>query len=115
MKRLFDLVVSAAGLLAFSPIALLIAIAIKLDDGGPVFFSQERVGLGGRHVGGLVALMRQLQAGLVRAVLLRGMASCQRFLRLRLFIGHALSRRALDGIVLGSIWHGRSWAGMAHA
>ena len=48
MKRLFDIVVSAAGLLAFSPIALLIAIAIKLDDGGPVFFSQDRVGLGGR-------------------------------------------------------------------
>lgn len=48
MKRLFDLVVSGAGLLVFSPIALLIAIAIKLDDGGPVFFSQERVGLGGR-------------------------------------------------------------------
>ena len=47
MKRLFDIVVSAAGLLAFSPIALLIAIAIKLDDGGPVFFSQDRVGLGG--------------------------------------------------------------------
>lgn len=47
MKRLFDIVVAAAGLLAFSPIALLIAIAIKLDDGGPVFFSQDRVGLGG--------------------------------------------------------------------
>ena len=47
MKRLFDIVVSAAGLLVFSPIALLIAIAIKLDDGGPVFFSQDRVGLGG--------------------------------------------------------------------
>jgi lipopolysaccharide/colanic/teichoic acid biosynthesis glycosyltransferase len=48
LKRLFDIVVSAAGLLVFSPIALLIAIAIKLDDGGPVFFSQDRVGLGGR-------------------------------------------------------------------
>lgn len=48
MKRLFDLVVSMAGLLVFSPIALLIAVAIKLDDGGPVFFTQERVGLGGR-------------------------------------------------------------------
>ena len=48
MKRLFDIVVSAAGLLVFSPIALLIAIAIKRDDGGPVFFSQDRVGLGGR-------------------------------------------------------------------
>jgi lipopolysaccharide/colanic/teichoic acid biosynthesis glycosyltransferase len=44
MKRLFDILVSGAGLLVFSPIAALIAIAIKLDDGGPVLFVQERVG-----------------------------------------------------------------------
>ncbi len=48
MKRLFDIIVSAAGLLVLSPIALLIAVAIKLEDGGPVFFTQDRVGLGGR-------------------------------------------------------------------
>ncbi|MFA5909834.1 MAG: sugar transferase [Vicinamibacterales bacterium] len=48
MKRLFDLVVSGAGLLILSPVAMLIALAIKLDDGGPVFFKQDRVGLGGR-------------------------------------------------------------------
>ncbi len=44
MKRLFDIIVSAAGLLVFSPVAALIAIAIKLEDGGPVLFTQERVG-----------------------------------------------------------------------
>jgi lipopolysaccharide/colanic/teichoic acid biosynthesis glycosyltransferase len=44
MKRAFDVIVSAAGLVVFSPVALLIAIAIKLDDGGPVLFSQDRVG-----------------------------------------------------------------------
>lgn len=44
MKRAFDVLVSGAGLIVFSPIALLIAIAIKLEDGGPVFFRQERVG-----------------------------------------------------------------------
>ena len=48
MKRLFDIIVSAAGLLVLSPIALLIAVAIKLEDGGPVFFMQDRVGRGGR-------------------------------------------------------------------
>jgi lipopolysaccharide/colanic/teichoic acid biosynthesis glycosyltransferase len=48
MKRLFDILVSAAGLLAFSPIAAAIAAAIKLEDGGPVMFSQERVGQFGR-------------------------------------------------------------------
>ena len=44
MKRLFDMLVSGAGLLVFAPVAALIAAAIKLEDGGPVFFVQERVG-----------------------------------------------------------------------
>jgi lipopolysaccharide/colanic/teichoic acid biosynthesis glycosyltransferase len=48
MKRAFDLIVSTAGLLVFSPVSLLISIAIKLEDGGPVLFTQERVGLNGR-------------------------------------------------------------------
>ena len=48
LKRAFDVIVSGAGLIVFSPISLLIALAIKLDDGGPVLFSQERVGLNGR-------------------------------------------------------------------
>jgi lipopolysaccharide/colanic/teichoic acid biosynthesis glycosyltransferase len=48
MKRLFDLLVSSLGLVLFSPIWLLAAVAIKLEDGGPVFFSQARVGRGGR-------------------------------------------------------------------
>lgn len=44
LKRLFDLLVAGAGLLVFAPVAALIAAAIKLEDGGPVFFTQERVG-----------------------------------------------------------------------
>lgn len=44
MKRIFDVLVSAAGLIVFTPAALLIAMAIKLEDGGPVLFTQERVG-----------------------------------------------------------------------
>jgi lipopolysaccharide/colanic/teichoic acid biosynthesis glycosyltransferase len=44
MKRLFDIVVSGAGLAVFFPVSLLIALAIKLEDGGPVFFVQDRVG-----------------------------------------------------------------------
>lgn len=48
MKRLFDIVVSAAGLIVFAPVAGIIALAIKLEDGGPVFFTQERVGKGCR-------------------------------------------------------------------
>jgi lipopolysaccharide/colanic/teichoic acid biosynthesis glycosyltransferase len=45
VKRLFDIAVSGAGLIVFAPVSMLIAIAIKLEDGGPIFFTQDRVGL----------------------------------------------------------------------
>ena len=48
MKRLFDATLAGTGLLLSAPLWGLIAAAIKLDDGGAVFFSQERVGHGGR-------------------------------------------------------------------
>jgi lipopolysaccharide/colanic/teichoic acid biosynthesis glycosyltransferase len=44
IKRLFDIVVSGAGLLILAPVAAVIAAAIKIEDGGPVLFVQERVG-----------------------------------------------------------------------
>lgn len=44
MKRLFDIVMSGLGLLVLSPIFLIIAIWIKLDSKGPVFYRQVRVG-----------------------------------------------------------------------
>ena len=43
-----DLVVASLGLVVFAPLMLLLAVAIKLDSPGPVFFRQERVGRGGR-------------------------------------------------------------------
>jgi lipopolysaccharide/colanic/teichoic acid biosynthesis glycosyltransferase len=43
-KRLFDLLGAALGLLLLSPLMLAIAVAIKLDTRGPVFFRQQRVG-----------------------------------------------------------------------
>jgi len=45
LKRFFDLSLTLLALPFFLPIFGLIAIAIKLDDGGPVFFVQQRVGL----------------------------------------------------------------------
>lgn len=45
IKRVIDIVLAAIGLLVFSPIMLIVVIAIKLEDfKGPVLFSQERVG-----------------------------------------------------------------------
>lgn len=48
IKRAMDVIVSTIALALFAPIAAIIAIAIKLDDGGPVLFVQERVGRDGR-------------------------------------------------------------------
>ncbi len=47
VKRTFDVVLTSLGLLVISPVLLGIAIAIKLQDGGPVIFRQSRVGRGG--------------------------------------------------------------------
>lgn len=48
IKRSFDIIASFIGLIVLSPIFLLVAIAIKLDDGGPVFYNQERIGKNGK-------------------------------------------------------------------
>ena len=47
-KRFFDLTVAAAGLIVLSPVLLVLAVWIKLDDGGPVFYRGVRVGRNGR-------------------------------------------------------------------
>ena len=44
LRRVFDVLCSLTGLLLLSPLFCAIALAIKFDDGGPVFFEQERVG-----------------------------------------------------------------------
>ncbi|HJR60739.1 MAG TPA: sugar transferase [Vicinamibacterales bacterium] len=48
-KRALDVVLSGAGLLVSAPIWVLVTAAIKLEDRGPVFYRQERVGQGGRR------------------------------------------------------------------
>src|SRR5206468_8248497 len=49
LKRLFDVVSSAALLVLLLPVFCAAAMAIKLDSGGPIFFRQPRIGLGGTH------------------------------------------------------------------
>jgi exopolysaccharide biosynthesis polyprenyl glycosylphosphotransferase len=51
VKRAFDLAGAALALLATAPLLIVIAVAIKLDSRGPVFFRQRRVGRHGKHFG----------------------------------------------------------------
>lgn len=48
LKRSFDIALSSVGLLLSSPLWAVISLAIRLEDGGPVFYAQDRVGRGGR-------------------------------------------------------------------
>ena len=48
-KRLVDIFLSGCGILVLAPVYLLLAVAIKMDDPGPVFFRQKRVGIHKTH------------------------------------------------------------------
>ena len=48
VKRIFDLVISTIGLIVLSPIFLILAIIVKLDSKGPVFFAHTRYGKNGK-------------------------------------------------------------------
>ncbi|MCM1312348.1 MAG: sugar transferase [Bacteroides sp.] len=48
VKRMMDVMIALVGLIVFSPVFLVIYVAVKCEDGGKVFFSQERIGLNGK-------------------------------------------------------------------
>ncbi|HYG63922.1 MAG TPA: sugar transferase [Thermoanaerobaculia bacterium] len=48
-KRVLDLAAATTGLILAAPVMLLVALAVRLDSPGPVFFRQDRVGRGGRE------------------------------------------------------------------
>ena len=60
-KRAFDGAAALVGLLLLAPLLVLIALAVKLDSPGPVFFRQVRVGRHGRHF--RIFKFRTMQAG----------------------------------------------------
>jgi exopolysaccharide biosynthesis polyprenyl glycosylphosphotransferase len=49
VKRCLDAIGASVSLVILSPVFLIVALAVKLDSPGPVFFSQDRAGLGGRR------------------------------------------------------------------
>ena len=48
-KRVLDVILSGCGIVVLAPVYLILAIAIKIDDPGPVFFRQKRVGIHKTH------------------------------------------------------------------
>ena len=48
-KRLIDIVLSGCGIIVLAPVYLILALAIKIDDHGPIFFRQKRVGIHKTH------------------------------------------------------------------
>ena len=60
VKRLFDIVASGSALIVLAPFFLAIALFIKLDEGGPIFFRQIRWGLNGRKI--MVFKFRSMRA-----------------------------------------------------
>jgi exopolysaccharide biosynthesis polyprenyl glycosylphosphotransferase len=65
-KRLFDIVVSALLLLLVAPVLGVVALAVKLEDRGPVIFRQRRIGFGGRPFE--ICKFRSMQVGAERLV-----------------------------------------------
>lgn len=49
VRRAFDVVLSAMALAALTPLFIAVAIAIKIQDRGPILFKQERIGRGGKR------------------------------------------------------------------
>ena len=100
-KRTIDIVVAGALLLVAAPVMAIVAILVKKEDRGPVFFRQQRVGLGDREFGMLKfrtmcvdaeARLAAMQADNQRSGPLFKLARDPRVTR----IGHVLRRTSLD-------------------
>ncbi|MCL2544458.1 MAG: sugar transferase [Clostridia bacterium] len=89
-KRGLDIVASALGLVALSPVFGAIALAIKLDDRGPVFYRQLRVGRGEKPF--FILKFRTMAQGADRAGLPLTVGADSRITR----VGHFLRRAKLD-------------------
>ena len=64
-KRLLDMLLSGGGLIVSAPLWAAIAALIKIEDGGPVFFSQERVGHLAARPGATILTLRDEPGGVL--------------------------------------------------
>ncbi len=84
VKRILDVVGSAFGLLVLLPVLAVIAIIIKIDSRGPIFFRQERVGLRGRPF--RIFKFRSMKVGAERAGTALTVRADTRITRVGLFL-----------------------------
>jgi len=82
LKRLLDIILAAAGLALLAPVVLLCALLIALDSPGPVFFTQTRIGRGGRPFRICkLRTMRVAEGGLITSAADSRITRAGRFLR----------------------------------
>ena len=97
-KRALDVSLSGVGLVISLPISLIAAAAVKLQDGGPVFFGQERVGKNGR-VFRVLKFRSMIPDAEAKVGALQASAGDARITR----VGHFLRATALDE--LPQLWN----------
>lgn len=90
LKKIEDIILSSIALLALLPLFLLIAIAIKLDSRGPVFYKQQRYGINGREI--KVWKFRSMSVTESSADFVQATQNDQRITR----VGHFLRKSSLD-------------------
>ena len=90
-KRLLDVLLSGCAIVVLSPVYLLIALAIKLDDPGPVFFRQKRVGIHKTHFA--ILKFRTMKCSTPRDVPTHLLENPERYITR---VGKVLRRTSLD-------------------
>ena len=90
-KRLLDVLLSGAAILVLSPVFLLIAVAIELDDPGPVFFRQKRVGIHKSHF--QILKFRTMKCGAPRDVPTHLLETPEQYITR---VGRVLRKTSLD-------------------
>ncbi len=97
VKRVFDVIGAGLGLLIIAPVVAVLAVLIKLDSPGPVFYTQERIGLNGRRF--RMIKLRSMRVGAERDGGNWTMANDPR----RTALGSTLRRLSLDE--LPQLWN----------
>lgn len=103
LKRLIDFILSSIGIIVLSPLFLVLVIAIKIDDPGPVFFRQKRVGIHKTHFP--IMKFRTMKVDTPRDMPTHLLSNPEQYITR---VGHFLRKTSLDELPqLFQIWSGK--------